>query len=144
MRFVLERRNASFCGLYNDAIKQIIETFRADTHNIAILVPFKKTVEQYHKILSDFDIAHSMFYEDKNTFRNGCPPIDNVHITTYKSAKGLEFDTVLVPDFGSMEYLCSSYEILNWKDFYVAVTRARTNLYLFSDYPISSLSDVVE
>lgn len=128
----------------NDAIKQIIETFRADTHNIAILVPFKNTVKRYHKILSDFDIAHSMFYEDKNTFRNGCPPIDNVHITTYKSAKGLEFDTVLVPDFGSMEYLCSRYEILNWKDFYVAVTRARTNLYLFSDYPISSLSDVVE
>ena len=32
----------------NDAIRRIIETFRADTHNIAILVPFKKTVEQFH------------------------------------------------------------------------------------------------
>ena len=128
----------------NDAIRRIIETFRADTHNIAILVPFKKTVEQFHEILSDLEIAHSIYYEDQSVFPNGCPPIDNVHITTYKSAKGLEFDTVLIPDFGSMNYLCSKFEVLNWKDFYVAVTRARTNLYLFSNFPIPSLSNVTE
>lgn len=128
----------------NDAIRRIIETFRADTHNIAILVPFKKTIEQFHEILSDLEIAHSIYYEDQSVFPNGCPPIDNVHITTYKSAKGLEFDTVLIPDFGSMNYLCSKFEVLNWKDFYVAVTRARTNLYLFSNFPIPSLSNVTE
>ena len=128
----------------NDAIRRIIEAFRTETHNIAILVPFKKAVEQFHEILSGMEIAHSIYYEDKNIFPNGCPPIDNVHITTYKSAKGLEFDTVLVPDFGAMTFLCSNYDVLNWKDFYVAITRARTNLYLFSNFSIPSLHNVVE
>lgn len=128
----------------NNAIQQIIETFRADTHNIAILLPFKNTVEKYHEILSDMNIPHSIYYEDQNIFPDGCPPIDNVHITTFKSAKGLEFDTVLVPDFGAMDYLCSNFDVLDWKDFYVAVTRARTNLYLFSNYAIPALNNVVE
>ena len=136
--------NAEARNTRNDAIRRIIETFRADTHNIAILVPFKKTVEHFHEILSSLDMVHSIYYEDQNVFPSGCPPIDNVHITTYKSAKGLEFDTVLVPDFGSMNYLCSNFEVLDWKDFYVAVTRARTNLYLFSNFPIPSLNNVVE
>lgn len=136
--------DASARNIRNDAIKRIIETFRADTHNIAILVPFKKTVENFHEILSGMGISHSIYYEDQNVFPNGCPPIENVHITTYKSAKGLEFDTVLVPDFGAMNYLCSNFDVLNWEDFYVAVTRARTNLYLFSNFPIPSLKNVVE
>lgn len=117
----------------DNAIREIIETFRADTYNIAILLPFKNTVKEYHDILDEMDIAHSFYYEDQKEFPNGCPPIDNVHITTFKSAKGLEFDTVLVPDFGSMDYLCNKYDVIDWNDFYVAVTRARTNLYLFSN-----------
>ena len=128
----------------DNAIKEIIEAFRSDTHNIAILLPFKTTVEQFHNILSDMGITHSRYYEDQTKFPNGCPPIDNVHITTYKSAKGLEFDTVLVPDFGSMNYLCNKFEVLDWNDFFVAVTRARTNLYLFSNYNLPNLNDVVE
>lgn len=128
----------------DNAIKEIIGTFRADTHNIAILLPFKTTVERFHEILSNMEIPHSIYYEDKNRFPNGCPLIENVHITTFKSAKGLEFDTVLLPNFGSMDFFCNNYEIISWKDFYVAVTRARTNLYLFSNYNISELNSVVE
>lgn len=128
----------------NDAIKEIIDTFRSDNHNIAILVPFKKTVCDYDYILNDLNIEHSIYYEDRIVFPNGCLKIDNVHITTYKSAKGLEFDTVIIPDFGSMDYICCNMEKIKWNDFYVAVTRARTNLYLFSDYDIPALSSVVE
>ena len=128
----------------DNAIKEIIETFRSETQNIAILLPFKKTVEEYHSIISNMGITHSWYYEDQNVFPDGCPPIDNVHITTYKSAKGLEFDTVLVPDFGSMNYLCSKFDVLEWNDFYVAITRARTNLYLFSNYNLPHLNGVVE
>ena len=29
--------------------------------------------------------------------------INNIHITTFKSSKGTEFDTVIIPDFGEME-----------------------------------------
>lgn len=128
----------------NNAIRKIIETFRAETHNIAILLPFRNTVREYHDILDNMEIAHSFYYEDLNEFPNGCPPIDNVHITTFKSAKGMEFDTVLVPDFGSMDNLCNRYEVLEWNDFYVAVTRARTNLYLFSNDNLPQLNNVVE
>lgn len=128
----------------DDAIREIINAFRADTHNIAILLPFKKSVENYHSILNNMGVPHSIYYEDQAIFPDGCPPIDNVHVTTYKSAKGLEFDTVLVPDFGSMDYLCDNYDVLNWKDFYVAVTRARTNLYLFSSNDMPELNSVVE
>ena len=128
----------------DNAIREIIETFRAYTYNIAILLPFKNTVKEYHDILDEMDIAHSFYYEDQKEFPNGCPPIDNVHITTFKSAKGLEFDTVLVPDFGSMDYLCNKYDVIDWNDFYVAVTRARTNLYLFSNNNIPQLNNVVE
>ena len=128
----------------DNAIREIIETLRADTYNIPILLPFKNTVKEYHDILDEMDIAHSFYYEDQKEFPNGCPPIDNVHITTFKSAKGLEFDTVLVPDFGSMDYLCNKYDVIDWNDFYVAVTRARTNLYLFSNNNIPQLNNVVE
>lgn len=131
-------------SIRDDAIIEIIDTFRADTHNIAILLPFKNTVKQYHDILDELDITHSYYYEDEEVFPDGCPPIDNVHITTFKSAKGLEFDTVLIPDFGSMDYLCSKYDVLDWNDFFVAVTRARTNLYLFSNKNIPQLNNVVE
>lgn len=130
--------------ILDDAIKDIIGEFRNDTTNIAILLPFKKSVEKFHEILFDMEIPHSIYYEDQQKFPKGCPPIDNVHITTFKSAKGLEFDVVLIPDFGSMERLCDSFDILTWKDFYVAVTRARTSLYLFSEHNIPELNDVVE
>ena len=128
----------------DNAIKEIIDTFRSDIHNIAILLPLKSTVKQFHGILIDMGITHSWYYEDQEDFPDGCPPIDNVHVTTYKSAKGLEFDTVIVPDFGSMDYLCNKFDVLEWKDFYVAITRARTNLYLFSNYNIPQLRSVVE
>lgn len=126
------------------AIKEIINSFRSEVHNIAILLPFKKGVESYHELLDNMNIKHSMYYEDNNVFPHGCPEIDNVHVTTYKSAKGLEFDTVIIPDFGSMSYLCDKYEMLTWKDFYVAVTRAKRNLYLFSNNNIPTLRNVVE
>lgn len=128
----------------DNSIREIINTFRSDTHNIAILLPFKSTVKQYDEILDEMGIEHSMYYEDTTDFPEGCPPIDNVHITTYKSSKGLEFDTVIIPDFGSMDYLCDRFDVLEWKDFYVATTRARSNLYLFSNYAITHLKNVVD
>ena len=128
----------------NNAIQEIINTFRSETHNIAILLPLKNNVEIYHELLNEMEIGHSRYYDDDNKFPNGCPDIDNVHITTFKSAKGLEFDTVIIPDFGSMDYLISRFDVIEWKDFYVAVTRARTNLYLFSNKEILELSNVVD
>ena len=76
------------------AIFDIISSFRADTHNIAILVPWKKHVDYfYEKVNSEHTCTK--YYESMN----GCKEISNLHITTFKSAKGLEFDTVIIPNF---------------------------------------------
>ena len=55
----------------------------------------KKTVDYYFRIISQAGIKCSKFPNDDNKLLT----IENVHITTFKSAKGLEFDTVIMPDF---------------------------------------------
>ena len=76
-----------------NAIERIINAFSSNDHNIAIL---------RKNILENRNISHSFFYEDKDIFPNGCGDISNVHLTTFKSAKGLEFDTVIIPNFDDM------------------------------------------
>lgn len=84
----------------NNSILKIINSFRSDTHNIAILVPWKSDVAVFETVLRDNSVADfSIYYEDSTRFPSGCGDIKNVHITTFKSAKGLEFDTVIIPNF---------------------------------------------
>lgn len=86
-----------------NAIERIINAFRSNDHNIAILVPWKDDVRALKKnILENRNISHSFYYEDINVFPNGCGDIRNVHLTTFKSAKGLEFDTVIIPNYDDM------------------------------------------
>ena len=128
----------------DNAIKQIIDSFRSDTHNIAILVPFKSDVKAFRNLLDRLGVSnYTHYYEDRIDFPNGCTAISNVHICTFKSAKGLEFDTVIIPNFEKMSTVCGNYNI-DWKDYYVAVTRARSNLYLISGKDMSNLHSVVD
>ena len=139
----------------DNAIIQIIESLRGDTHNIAILVPFKRDVQTFEKLLvnSGYELHtevssltegdFSVYYEDQKRFKNGCAEIMNIHITTFKSAKGLEFDTVIIPNFHKYSSLCGSYNV-EWNDYYVACTRAKSNLYMISNYPMPELNSVVE
>lgn len=126
----------------NDAIERIVNSFRADDHNIAVLVPWRKDAQAFEGILKIRKIEHSIFYEDQERFPEGCEDIDNVHITTFKSAKGLEFDTVIIPNFDIITRL-PVYTCL-WEDLYVACTRAKSNLYLISNYDLPLLNNVVE
>jgi DNA helicase IV len=111
------------------AIRDIINRFKGDTHNIAILVPWKNDVQKYADMLQSmgFD-GYSYYYEGCS---DGMAGINNLHVTTFKSAKGLEFDTVIIPDFDKYPRICGNYNI-DWKDFYIGVTRAKMNLYLLS------------
>ena len=117
------------------AITDIINLFKIDiaagTHNLAILVPLQKHVESFNKIVSSLNIVtnHTYYYEGL-TF-NG---IENLHITTFKSAKGLEFDTVIIPDFQNYDWNIKNLDKapITENDYYVAITRARRNLYLIS------------
>jgi superfamily I DNA/RNA helicase len=131
----LDRRNISN-NKQDNSIIEIINSFRSDTHNIAILVPFKKDAQAFEDVLNKNNIADfSIYYEDRGSrFPNGCEEIKNVHITTFKSAKGLEFDTVIIPNFHKYPEICSRPYKIEWKDYYVGITRARSNLYLISNY----------
>jgi DNA helicase IV len=122
------------------AIIDIIRSFIADTHNIAILVPWKKQVDYFHGIISSKYPSCTLYHEG----RNGCKNISNLHITTFKSAKGLEFDTVIIPNFDRMLENTPSHFHLEWKDFYVAVTRARNNLYLITNNEMNHLNSVTD
>lgn len=123
----------------NDAIIDLIDTFHSDTHNIAVLVPWRKHVDYfYEQISAKFDCVK--YHEGMN----GCDEIGNIHITTFKSAKGLEFDTVIIPNFDKMLEDTPAQFHLQWQDFYVGVTRARSNLYLISNRDINSLITVTD
>lgn len=124
-------------------ILQIINDLRNDTENIAILLPWKSSVRNYVSALEDEIDDFSHYYEDRYAFPDGCPQLKNVHITTFKSAKGLEFDTVIIPDFNKMASIVGSYNV-DWQDFYVGCTRARSNLFLFSNTNLPSLNEVVD
>lgn len=129
----------------DNSIIEIINSFRSDTHNIAILVPFKNDAQSFENVLKENNVTdYSIYYEDHDRrFPDGCEEIKNVHITTFKSAKGLEFDTVIIPNFHKYNNICGRFNI-EWKDYYVAVTRARSNLYLISNYNMPQLHSVTD
>jgi superfamily I DNA/RNA helicase len=56
--------------------------------------------------------------------------LSGIHITTYKSAKGTEFDTVIMPKFDSFDWFIANTENTSENDYYVAFTRTKTNLFL--------------
>lgn len=113
-------------------IAKIVKYFHSPTHNIAILVPYTGQIDKYYyglkEILPD-NIGVSRYY---NTLKD-IEGMDDVHITTYKSSKGTEFDTVIIPEF---DYACARNNILS-SEFYVAFTRAKLNLFLLcnGDFP---------
>lgn len=128
----------------NKSIIEIINTFRSDQHNIAILVPFKNDAQIFESVLNDNNITDfSIYYDDRSRFPSGCEEIKNVHITTFKSAKGLEFDTVIIPNFDKYRNVCGSFNT-EWQDYYVAVTRARSNLYIICSIDLPQLHLVTD
>lgn len=135
-------------------IIEIINEFKSDTHNIAILLPFGRdtfsngqqvndSVEYYYKVLSSKNINCSRYFNEMQT---DDIEISNVHITTYKSVKGLEFDTVIIPFMNKFKnYIIkdSFPTIINEEDYYVAFTRSKTNLYIFSSEKLDFINNSI-
>ena len=69
--------------------------------------------------------------------------MNNIHITPFKSAKGLEFDAVIIPCFDALLNI-DYFRRIDWKDFFVGVTRAKSRLFLFSNNDIPQYRDYVE
>ncbi|MBB2146830.1 DUF2075 domain-containing protein [Pedobacter sp. LMG 31464] len=109
-------------------IIDIINRFRSANHNIAILSPFKKGVNYFHDLIERAKIPCSKYVNDDDDL----PLIENVHVTTFKSCKGTEFDTVIIPDFQKMKYNLRYMFVTEENDYYVAFTRAKRNLFLLS------------
>lgn len=113
-----------------DEIIGIINDFNSDTHNIAILVPFAAQVETYYALLRtkiDRDISISKYQNEMSEFGR----IEGVHVTTFKSSKGTEFDTVILPEFDNYTWSIENRpNVVTDNDYYVALTRAKINLFL--------------
>ena len=191
-------------NLQDNAIISIVKQFgTAATNNIAILAPWKKDVKYFDELLKNNGVSdYSVYYEDKIDFPNGADEIKNIHITTFKSAKGLEFDVVIIPNFynisrieaniiikgiteknkeelknvletfdihkhisekkptidlqtkeSKIDEIRKKVETINgikmrtdmtWKDLYVGVTRARSNLYLITSQAMPQYNSLVQ
>lgn len=131
----------------DEEVRKIIESFADDpTQNIAVLCPWSSQVKYFYAVIQKHFPQCSHYCSGQNE----CADISNIHITTFKSAKGLEFDTVIIPNADILfEYLAGksfqTYQ-LGWKDFFVAITRCKTNLRLVSPCAINRerLSEYVD
>ncbi|WP_080778064.1 3'-5' exonuclease [Chryseobacterium phocaeense] len=120
----------------NQAIIDVVNLFRDDilrgTHNLAILVPLIQDVINFTEIVESLNLnINFSYYHSKMPDFIG---LENIHITTFKSAKGLEFDTVIIPDFQLYDYNITymTKAPITENDYYVGLTRARRNLYLIT------------
>jgi superfamily I DNA/RNA helicase len=123
-------------SLQHQAIFDIISEFQSDTHNIAILLPLanpalhrQTVVRDYYNLINQKGIKCS-YYENEN---GQLLQIENIHITTLKSAKGLEFDTVIIPDFQHFKTDIQQLRVVEESDYYVTFTRAKRNLILIDN-----------
>jgi len=117
----------------NEVIFDIIKDYNDGVNNIAILVPFAKMVDEFELLFVLKKYKFSRYRHEKDPFRT----IENIHITTFKSAKGLEFDVVIIPEFGSYQRFIDNYKVVKEEDYYVAFTRAKRNLFLISEIDLS-------
>jgi superfamily I DNA/RNA helicase len=118
--------NQNLDNIFLKIIKMI-----SNKKNIAILVPTIKLMNKYKAILNSAKIEYSSYnYKDLGNIRS--LGIKRIHLTTFHSSKGLEFDNVILPEFQLFGK--------NAK-YYVGFTRAKTGLYLLSngDNPISEI-----
>lgn len=97
--------------------------------NIGILIPHRDDVKKYYDIIKkEYNIECSYFFNgmDKSDQSETERNLQNVLITTFKSAKGMEFDTVILPELHLLD------EDLRVQ-YFVGSTRARANLFLLSE-----------
>lgn len=112
-----------------ESIISIINDFAGDTHNIGILVPSQRMVDSYYESINNKlngSKECSKFQAEMGDFQG----LSGIHITTYKSAKGTEFDTVIMPRFDSFDWFIANTNTTTENDYYVAFTRTKTNLFL--------------
>jgi DNA helicase IV len=83
-------------------LKTIIENYKGS--NIGVLFPFTTQIENYHSIISGFGFECSKYYAEMPEAEKSKTESDlkSILVTTFISAKGMEFDVVIMPDFNSI------------------------------------------
>ena len=122
----------------NKAIIDLIGQFHFDyLINICVLVSFKSDVYVFYTLIKSVFTDCTFYCENKAKFPKGAEHISNLHVTTFKSSKGLEFDVVILPNFHKFKL---NFDVVDWRDYYVGVTRTKSNLFLISDsdLPVAS------
>jgi superfamily I DNA/RNA helicase len=123
-----------------NVILDIINDFQSDTHNIAILVPTVPKVNNYYQQIRDRlnnNIDVTKYQNELEHFQG----LSGIHVTTYKSSKGTEFDTVIIPEFDQFNWNIQNMNVVNEDDYYVVFTRTKTNLFLLCRNGFPNIGD---
>lgn len=123
-----------------NAIIDVVNDFQSDTHNIAVLVPTVAMVNNYYQQVRnklDNSIAVTRYQNGLRNFEG----LSGVHVTTFKSSKGTEFDTVIIPEFDRFSRFLQSDLVVKENDYYVAFTRTKTNLFLICRSGFPNIGD---
>ena len=123
------------------SIIDIINDFQSDTHNIAVLVPTQNMVEGYYNAIRGklaANIALTKFRAEDDNFEG----LSGVHITPFKSSKGTEFDTVIIPEFDRCRWFMENGHTVKENDYYVAFTRTKSNLFLLCRNGFPKIGDI--
>jgi len=114
-------------------IHDIFETFKDIIKdniggNIGVLLLHTNEVKTYYNIIRNelkFDCSYyysGMPTSDRDSVERN---LKSILVTTFKSAKGMEFDTVIIPE---LQMIDDEFKT----QYFVGCTRARGNLFLFS------------
>lgn len=107
------------------SIKDILDEYPTD--NIGILFEQRLHVDEFAKNLSkDFEVSK---YRNQDVIPS---ELKNIIITTFKSAKGIEFDIVIIPYFSD-----GAKNIP--EEYYVGATRAKNQVYFLAINEIPSI-----
>ena len=118
------------------ALIQLIKQI-SSKESLGILVPTKSFILYYRELLTKANIEYSSYYYRDNNkaqtkIRNN--GIARIHLTPFKSAKGLEFDNVIIPDLQDFAFWKTEHKYaVKENDYYVGMTRAKDNIFLLTN-----------
>lgn len=104
----------------NNRLRVILEN--AKDRNIAVLLYHRNDVDTYYNIIREMGFNPTKWYHGHQPVNQ----IENILITTYKAAKGLEFQVVIMPDM----HIAMNQQFQTPEHYYIGCTRAKENLYL--------------
>ena len=120
------------CTNDSQMIKRLLKVLRQnyDLETIGILTSHDKVQEIYEALEGNVKDTEVFVYQSQDKDRRQLDFDRNgIYILSFGTMKGLEFDAVIIPYSGQIEYKPSRNGRTN--PFYVAVTRAHEKLYCF-------------